>query len=331
MKKDVIILGDRSRYERYMPDFVPSLPANLHFFDTAAPREEIARAVPDAAAILADAIAPVDAAFIRALPKLQLIHSDGVGFNAIDAAAARAQGVFVCNCKGCNADAVAETCLMLMLMVTRHAVPGYRAVVEGRQYAYKEHVMRSAVPEFADYSIGLVGLGDIAAATAKRLAPFGSRLYYYAPHRRSPEVEAQLGVTYLPLEELVSTVDILSLHCAVTPETTGLVNAELLSKMRPGSYLINTSRGQLIDNEAVRKALLSGHLAGAGFDTLYPEPTPGDHPLVALPKDVRDRVAYCPHLGGNTGPAFRRAYRCVWENLRRVLDGQRPINVVNGL
>ena len=110
-----------------------------------------------------------------------------------------------------------------------------------------------------------------------------------------------------------------------------MVNEALLAKMKPGSYLINTSRGQLVDNEAVRAALISGHLAGAGFDTLYPEPTPGDHPLVALPPEVRDRVAYAPHLGGNTGPAFRRAYLCIWENLRRVLDGQRPVNIVNGL
>jgi len=329
--ENIIVLGNRQRYELYMPDFVASLPINISYFPVNTPRDEIARAVPDATALLADAIAPVPADFIRALPKLKMIHSDGVGFNAIDVAAAREQGVFVCNCKGCNADAVAESAVMLMLMVTRFAVPGYRAVIEGRQMAYKEYIMSSAVPEFADHSIGLVGLGDIAMATAKRLAPFGNKLYYYAPHRRSPEAEEALRVTYLPLEEMAATCDILSLHCAVTPETTGMVGEALLAKMKPGSYLINTSRGQLVDNEAVRAALISGHLAGAGFDTLYPEPTPGDHPLVALPREVRDRVAYAPHLGGNTGPAFRRAYLCIWDNVRRIVEGQLPVNIVNGL
>ena len=191
--------------------------------------------------------------------------------------------------------------------------------------------MTSDAPELGLSSVGFVGFGDIAQATARRLAPFGCRLYYYSLHRRPPEVEADFGVTYLPLEELVGICDILSLHCAVTPETTGMVNEALLAKMKPGSYLINTSRGQLVDNEAVRAALISGHLAGAGFDTLYPEPTPGDHPLVALPQEVRDRVAYAPHLGGNTGPAFRRAYLCIWENLRRILEGDLPVNIVNGL
>ena len=327
----VIVLGDRGRYEGYMPDFVRSLPIRISFFRSDTPREQIIHTASDAVAILADAITPVSGDLIRALPRLKLIHSDGVGFNAIDVEAARELGVFVCNCKGCNADAVAEIAVMLMLMVTRFAVPGYRAVVEGRQHPYKEEIMRAAVPDFADHSIGLVGLGDIAVATVKRLAPFGNKLYYYTLHRRSPEIEAALNLTYLPLDELAATCDILSLHCAVTPETTGLVNEALLAKMKPGSYLINTSRGQLVDNEAVRGALISGHLAGAGFDTIYPEPTPGDHPLVALPENVRDRVAYLPHLGGNTGPAFRRVYLCVWENLRRVLDGQRPTNIVNGL
>lgn len=327
----VIVIGSRQRYEVYMPDFVPSLPIKISYFPVDTPWEEIARAAPDAIVLAADAITPVPAELIRALPRLKMIHSDGVGFNAIDVAAARELGVFVCNCKGCNADAVAESAVMLMLMVTRFAVPGYRAVIEGRQMAYKEYIMSSAVPEFADHAIGLVGLGDIAVATAKRLAPFGNKLYYYAPHRRAPEVEASLHVTYLPLEEMAAACDILSLHCAVTPETTGMMDEALLAKMKPGSYLINTSRGQLVDNEAVRAALISGHLAGAGFDTLYPEPTPGDHPLVALPPDVRDRVAYAPHLGGNTGPAFRRAYLCIWENVRRVAEGQRPVNIVNGL
>ncbi len=331
MDRKIIVLGDRKRYEAYMPPFVRDLPVELVWSSPAAPAAQVIAQAPDAQIVLADAIAPVGAELIEGLPQLRLIHSDGVGYNGIDLAAARARGVYVCNCKGCNADAVAEVAVMLMLMVTRRAVTGYRAVIEGRQMAYKEAVMAAAVPEFADHSVGLVGLGDIARATARRLAPFGNRLYYYAPHRRKAEEERALNVTYLPLEELAATCGILSLHCAVTPETEGMVDGALLAKMRPGSFLVNTSRGQLVDNMAVRAALLSGHLAGAGFDTLWPEPTPADHPLVDLPLEVRDRVVYLPHIAGNTGPAFRRAYATVWGNVRRLLDGQRPENVVNGL
>ena len=327
----IVVLGNQKRYETYMPPFVRDLPVELAWSSPAAPVSQILAQAPDAQVILADAIAPVGAELIAGLPQLRLIHSDGVGYNAIDLAAARARGVWVCNCKGCNADAVAEVAVMLMLMVTRRAVMGCRAVAEGRQMDYKEAVMAAAVPEFADHSVGLVGLGDIARATARRLAPFGNRLYYYAPHRRTPEEERELNVTYLPLEELAETCDILSLHCAVTPETEGMVDEALLARMRPGSFLVNTSRGQLVDTMAVRAALLSGHLAGAGVDTLWPEPTPADHPLVDLPLEVRDHVVCLPHIAGNTGPAFRRAYAAVWGNVRRVLEGQRPENVVNGL
>lgn len=328
---NITVLGDRARYETYMPDFVRVLPVSITWLSAGTPTEAVLTQAPDTEIILADAITPVTADLIQGLPRLRLIHSDGVGYNGMDGDAAREHGVFLCNCRGCNAEAVAESAVMLMLMVTRLAIPGYRAVVEGRQAEYKQAVMRAAVPEFADHSIGLVGLGDIAKATARRLAPFGNKLYYYAPHRRSPEEEAELGVTYLPLEKLAAACDILSLHCPVTPETAGMADERLLARMKPGSYLVNTSRGQLIDNDAVRNALLSGRLAGAAFDTLWPEPTPADHPLVSLPPEIRDRVVYAPHLGGNTGPAFRRAYTVMWENVRRVLEGGDPINIVNGL
>lgn len=318
---NILILGDRARFDRYMPAYVHDLPLTISDAPAFSPAETLLPLAPDTEVILADASAPISAALINGLPRLKLIHTDGVGFNGVDVDAARTRGITVCHCKGCNADAVGETAVMLMLMVTRLAVPGYRAVVEGRQMAYKEHIMRSAVPEFADHSVGLVGLGDIGKATLRRLAPFGNKVYYHSLHRRSPEEEQALGVTCLPLEELAETCDILSLHCAVTPETTGMVDDALLSRMKPGSYLVNTSRGQLVDNEAVRAALLSGRLGGAAFDTLWPEPTPAHHPLVALPPEVRDRVVYLPHLAGNTGPAFRRAYDTIWDNVRRLLNG----------
>ena len=191
--------------------------------------------------------------------------------------------------------------------------------------------MATGTPELGHSSVGLVGFGDIAQATARRLAPFGCSLYYYAPHRRPQEIEADFGVTYLSLEELFASCDILSLHCAVTPETREMVNDALLARIKPGAILINTARGDLIDNEAVRRALLDGRLGGAGFDVLAPEPTPADHPLVDLPPEVRDRVVYAPHLGGITSGSFRRAHGNMWASVRSMLQGGRPSNVVNGL
>ena len=165
----------------------------------------------------------------------------------------------------------------------------------------------------------------------RRLRPFGCSLFYYAPHRRSPEVEAGFGISYLPLEELFARCDLISLHCAVTTETQGMVNAALLEQVRPGTILINTARGDLLDNQAVRQALIEGRLGGAGFDVLSPEPTPGDHPLVDLPPEVRDRVVYAPHLGGITSASFRRSHAWMWASVQAMLEGGRPGNIVNGL
>ena len=194
-----------------------------------------------------------------------------------------------------------------------------------------EGVMASGSPELGERTVGLVGFGDIAQAVARRLRPFGCSLFYYAPHRRPPEVEAGFGISYLPLEELFARCDLISLHCAVTPETRGMVDAALLERVRPGTILINTARGDLLDNLAVRQALIEGRLGGAGFDVLSPEPTPADHPLVDLPPEVRDRVVYAPHLGGITSASFRRSHAWMWDSVRAMLEGGRPNNLVNGL
>ena len=154
---------------------------------------------------------------------------------------------------------------------------------------------------------------------------------YYTKHRRLPEEEKKYHVTYLPLEELAEKSDIVSLHCAVTEETRNLVDAALLRRMKPTAYLINTARGDLVDNEALRQALLEGRIAGAGLDTLSPEPVPAGHPLTALPPEVQRKVVLAPHLGGITEASFRRAHAHMWRNVEHLAAGERPDNIVNGL
>ena len=247
------------------------------------------------------------------------------------ASAAREKGIFVCNNKGCNAVSVAEHTVMLMLMALRCGVTGHAAVKAGEQIRFKERFMVSSAPELGEQTVGLIGLGDIGSATVRLLRPFGCTLYYYTAHRRSAEVEEELEVTYLPLEELAARCDILSLHCAVNEQTTHMINAEFLSRVKPGAILVNTARGQLVDNLAVRAALLEGRLGGVAFDTLDPEPTPADHPLVDLPPEIAGRAVYSPHLGGITGGSFRRAHRNMWRSVQLLLEGARPNFIVNGL
>ena len=132
----------------------------------------------------------------------------------------------------------------------------------------------------------------------------------------------------LPFDELVSTCDILSVHLAVTPETTGLVGKSVFDRMKQGSILINTARGEIVDQEALCRAILTGRLSGAGLDTLSPEPVTADNHLLALPPEARDRVLLSPHIAGITEGSFRRYFDIIWENARRLNAGEKLINRV---
>lgn len=325
----VLIAGGKERYQKLFPDFAKDLPVELVFCARDASPEEMAAACPDAGALLVDAITPVSAQAMDLLPQVKLIHSEGVAYSAIDTAAAKERGIYVCNNAGCNAAPVAELAIMLMLMLTRLALSAHRAVREGRQIQFKENIMQEGGLELGELSVGLVGFGDIGQAAARRLKPFGCPLYYYAPHRRPEALEEELGAGYLPLEELAARCDVVMLACSVNESTKGMVNRDFLARMKSGAFLINTSRGELIDNLALREALLEGKIAGAGLDTIAPEPTPADHPLVDLPEHIRDRVICTAHLGGITEGSFRRAHTNIWNNVRLILEGKRPVHVVN--
>ena len=312
----IVVLGTRERYEKYLPDLPFARAQTPVYLDKDSREEQILAAAGDAEAIFADAIAPVSGSLIARMPDLKLIHSEGVAFDKIDLAAARARGIDVCNNKGCNAAAVAEQTILLMLTLLRRAPEGDRAVRRGRQMEMKERSMVKGITELGTCRVGLVGFGDIARATAERLAAFGCELYYYTPRRRAPEEEARWNVTYLPLEELAAKCDLVSLHCAVTEQTRNMVDEAFLARMKPTAYLINTARGDLVDNLALRRALMEGRIAGAGLDTLAPEP-------------VRDRVVFSPHLGGITEGAFRRGHLHMWRNAERVAAGEKPDNIVN--
>lgn len=265
------------------------------------------------------------------MPNLKMIHSEGVGFDRIDLEAARRRGVYVCNNAGCNAGPVAEQAVMLMSMLLHRTLWGDRMVRAGRQ-GEAVHILEGDVPlDLSCVTVGLVGFGAIGQATAERLRANGSKVCYYARHRRDPETEARFGVAYLPLEELAARCDIVSLHLPATPESVHLVDRDFLARMKPGSFLVNTARGAIIDDEALCGAIRSGRLAGAALDAYVPEPLPGDHPLLRLAEEFPDRLVLCPHQAGITLSSFRNVYRMLFEDLGLLMAGKRPDRVVNGL
>ena len=291
----LLVIGDEKRFNKYLPDLPIVGQVEAVVVGRGTSDDDIIARVGDADFIAADAVSPVSARVMDAFPSLKLIHSEGVAFNAIDVAAARERGIVVCNNAGVNAGAVAEQAVLLMLGCLRHVVEGDVAVRSGQQIRMKERLMVAGIRELGDCSVGLVGLGAIARETAKRLHAFGCDVAYWNHRRRTSEQEEELGVRYLPLEELARTCDIVSIHVPVTPETENLVDAAFLASMKPDAVLINTARGEIVDQVALAEALEAGTIGAAGLDTLSPEPVPADHPLALLEGDAANRLVLSPH------------------------------------
>ena len=317
---NICVLGDRAYYERILPDNPYLASGRCLFLGHDATNDEVV-----------DAITPVTADLIERLPDLKLVNSEGVAFDKIDLASAAAHGVFVCNNRGMNAGAVAEQTILLMLGLLRGVVSGDAAVRAGCQMEVKMDGMRNGITDLADCTVGIVGLGCIGQATARRLRAFGTRILYTGRTRKDASTEAELGVSYVGLDEMLPRCDFVSIHCAVTPQTTGMVDDAFLAKMRPDAYLVNTARGEIVDNDALARALAAGTIAGAGLDTVYPEPVTLDNPLLNLPPEASARLLFSPHVGGITTGSMRRGQAHMWDNVARIERGERPTCIVNGL
>lgn len=325
----VLVIGDEKRFRKYLPDLDIVRDTEAVVVPRGMGDAEIARAAGDADVIVADAISPVSAALMDALPSLKLVHSEGVAYNAIDVAAARERGIAVCNNAGVNAGAVAEQAVLLMLACLRHLREGDAAVRSGRQIQVKERLMVEGIHELGSCAVGLVGMGAIAQQTARLLHAFGCDLAYWNRNRRAEQFEEQLGVRYLPLEELARTCDIVSVHVPVTPETEAMVDEAFLASMKPGAVLVNTARGEIVDQHALARALQAGTIGAAGLDTLSPEPVQPDHPLAQLAGEAADRLVLSPHIGGVTAEMFERAWATIWRNIAHVAAGEPCENVVS--
>ncbi|MBR6429939.1 MAG: hypothetical protein IKS27_01875 [Oscillospiraceae bacterium] len=297
----------------------------IHLGNGDVPDETVAAT--GAQVLVVDAVTPVTASLLEAMPRLRLIHSQGVAFDRIDCAAARERGIYVCNNPGVNAAAVAEHTVMLMLAGLRQLIPARRAVLAGEQMAYKNRCFSNALPELLGKAVGLIGFGAIGREVAARLVPFGCSVYFYTP-RGTGDVP---GAKALDLETLLRTCDIVSLHAPVTDVTRGMIGRDALARMKPGAILINTARGALIDPAAVKEALERGSLGLYATDTLDPEPVTADNLLLSLAPAHRDRLLCTPHVAGLTQGSFRRTYRNIWRNVALVQDGRPPDFVVNGL
>ena len=289
-----------------------ALPAGWRLSVTSGPTAEERAAAMAAAEVLFVMATPVPASLIAAAPRLAFIQKMGAGVDRIDLDACAARGIGVARLQAGNAIPVAEHTLLLMLAACRRLPYLDRQTRAG---AWDKEAARGVSRQIHGKTVGIVGFGAIGRAVARLLAPFGAELIYYDPRRAKPADEQALSAGYRPLDELLAASDIVTLHLPLLPQTAGIIDAGRIAAMKRGAILVNAARGGLVDEAALHRALVEGHLFAAGIDVFEKEPPVGS-PLLAL-----DQTVVTPHSAGGTIDNFASVARRSVRNAQTVLSG----------
>jgi len=280
--------------------------------------DALRQAVADADLVLADKRHRhrLDQALLSTMRRCRLIQQPAVGFDVIDHRAAADLGIPVANAAGYNRDAVADWVVMAILNLIRQGAYADRHM-RGGDWPFSRMQGR----ELGALTVGIIGLGNVGNAVAARLRAFGSRVLFTDVVPRSLP-----GATAVPLNDLLGEADVVTVHVPLDEGTRGLISHGDLQRMKPGAILINASRGPVVDETALVEALDAGRLGGAGLDVFEVEPLAAGSPLRAF-----ENVFLTPHSAGLTSDAEARVLEVCGVNMRRVLDGLEPFNVVNGV
>jgi glyoxylate reductase len=283
--------------------------------------EELHAAVAGADAVVTLLHDRVDDAFLdTAGPGLRIVANVAVGYDNVDVPACAGRGVVVSNTPGVLTEATADIAFALILMATRRLGEGERLIRSRTPWSWSMFFMLGTGVQ--GKRLGIVGLGKIGQATARRARAFGMEIVYSGRRQAATEIEAELDARFLPLEELLATADVVSLHCPLSAETRHLIGAGALGRMKPSALLVNTTRGPVVDEGALAEALRAGTIAGAGLDVFEREPEV--HPaLLEL-----ENVVLIPHLGSATVETRTAMGVLAAENVVAVLGGGAPVTPV---
>jgi D-3-phosphoglycerate dehydrogenase len=263
---------------------------------------------------------PINAAVLERAPALKGVIAYGAGYDHVDVDFLSQRGVQVCNCRGENAQAVAELTFGLLLCLLRRIHRSDRWVRES-EWPKAGRVLPEWITgqELWGKTLGIIGLGQIGSRVAKIANGFEMKILAYDPF-----IQPQLKVHFSPLKEVLSRADILTLHIPLTPKTEKMIDARALAAVKPKVILVNTSRGRVIDEQALLGALKDGRIQGAALDVFSSEPISGEHPLARM-----ENVVLSPHMGAMTQEAGVRLSDAVARQVRDILEGRRPECLLN--
>jgi len=289
--------------------------------ETPIPRDELLKRVPGANVIVSLLTEKIDEEVLTSAGNdLKAVCNVAVGYNNIDVAACKNKNVLVTNTPGVLTDATADIAMALILMTTRRLSEGERVIRKQEPWAWGMFYMLGS--SIQNQTLGILGMGQIGIATALRAKSFGMKIIYTRRNRLDEKIEKELSAQYVSLDELLQQSDIVSLHCPYSTETHHLISDAQLSKMKKTSYLINTARGPIVNEEALANALINKTIAGAGLDVYENEPKVNEK-LLKL-----DNVVLLPHLGSATVETRTAMATTAANNALEILSGNKPLNPV---
>ncbi len=282
-------------------------------------KEEIIRGAKNADALISLLSDPIDRKVIDSAPKLKVIGNYAVGFNNIDVEYAKEKGIVVVNTPGVLTETTADLAFALILAASRRVVEGDKFMRNGKFHGWAPMLLLGK--EVYGATLGIVGAGRIGQAVGRRAKGFNMRILYYSKTRK-PAFEREVGAEYRNLDDLLRESDIITLHVPLTPETKHLIGEREFKIMKDGTILVNTARGEVVDEAAMLRALKSGKLFAAGLDVFYGEPKVNPE-LFKL-----KNVVLTPHIGSATEKTRRKMAEMVCSDVVRVLAGEEPENRV---
>jgi len=285
------------------------------------PRETLLAKVRNSEGLLSLLTDKVDAELMDKAPKLKVISNCAVGFDNIDVPEATKRGIIVGNTPGVLTDTTADFAFTLLMAAARRVVEGDKQVRAGLWKTWGPMILLGQ--DIHGATLGIIGLGRIGAAIARRAKGFGMRLLYFDVVRQK-KLEDELSVQYSEFDKLIAESDFITIHTNLTPETHHLIGAKQFEKMKKTCILVNTSRGPIVDNTALYEALRSGKIGFAALDVTEPEPLPANHPLLTL-----DNVIVTPHIASASVVTRTKMGVMAADNLIAGLKGEMPPNPVN--
>jgi len=294
--------------------------------------EKVLKEIEDADFLLSPShYPPISARLLERAKSLKLVQLCGSGYDSVDLEAAKKAKIPVARCPGQNSRAVAQLSFVLMNVLNRGILIADKEVKRGNYQEVRERLRREGTYELEGLALGIIGMGPIGREMAKIGAFFGARQYYYDIIHLTPAEEETLNVTFLEMEELLKISDVVTLHVPLNNSTYKLIGKREFSLMKQGAILINTSRGAIVDMEAMVEALRKNKLKGAAFDAFDEEPLPQNHFLLNLEEEIKERLILTPHIGGTTRQSQKRMFEEALRNILRVMHGETPRYVVNDI